>query len=89
MPGGFGGGISLGLMGLMLAGLVGMIGKNRRVAAAFAMIMIVMALGAGSCASLPKGASGATPAGTYSISLTTTLKGNTQTLPNFLTLVVK
>jgi uncharacterized repeat protein (TIGR01451 family) len=89
VPAGFGGGISFGFMALLLAGISGMFGKNRRVAVAFAMIMIVMALGAGSCASLPKGASGATPAGTYSITLTTTLKGNTQTLPNFLTLVVK
>jgi hypothetical protein len=89
VPGGFGGGISLGLMGLMFVGILGMFGKNRRVAVAFAMIMIVMALGAGSCASLPKGASGVTPAGTYNITLTTTLNGNTQTLPNFLSLVVK
>jgi hypothetical protein len=89
VPGGFGGGISVGLMGLMLVGITRMFGKNRRVAVAFAMIMIVMALGAGSCASLPKGASGVTPAGTYNITLTTTLNGNTQTLPNFLSLVVK
>lgn len=89
VPGSFGGGISLTLMGLMLAGILGMFNRNRRVAVAFAMLMIVMALGAGSCASLPKGGSGATPPGTYNITLTTTLNGNTQTLPNFLTLVVK
>jgi Divergent InlB B-repeat domain len=89
VPGGFGGGISFGLLALLLAGISGMFSRNRRVTVAFAMLMIVMALGTGSCASLPKGASGATPAGTYNITLTTTLKGNTQTLPNFLTLVVK
>jgi hypothetical protein len=89
VPGGFGGGISFGLMGLMLVGILGTFSRNRRVAVAFAMIMIVMAVGAGSCASLPKGASGVTPAGTYNITLTTTLNGNVQTLPNFLTLVVK
>jgi hypothetical protein len=38
---------------------------------------------------LPQGPNGATPAGTYTLSLTTTLNGQTQTLNNFLTLVVK
>jgi hypothetical protein len=38
---------------------------------------------------LAKGPNGATPPGTYTLTLTTTFNGQTQTLPNFLTLVVK
>jgi hypothetical protein len=38
---------------------------------------------------LPQGPNGATPPGTYNLSLTTTFNGQTQTLPNFLTLIVK
>jgi hypothetical protein len=53
-------------------------------------LLAVVALGAGSCASLPKSPTGqATPPGTYFISLTATLNGQTTTQPNFLTLVVK
>jgi hypothetical protein len=89
VPGNLGGGIAMTLMALLLGGVTAMFGRNRRVAVMFVMLMIVVALGAGSCASLPKGQGGVTPAGNYSITLTTTLNGQTQTLPNFLTLVVK
>jgi hypothetical protein len=51
--------------------------------------LLLAALGSAACNSLPSGPNGATPAGTYNLSLTTTLNGQTQTLPNFLTLMVK
>ena len=73
---------------LAFAGMLWTLQRNRRLALTFAMIML-MTLGSGACASLPKGPNGATPAGTYTLTLTTTLNGQTQTLNNFLTLVVK
>jgi hypothetical protein len=51
---------------------------------------LLVALGSAACNSLPSGPNGATPAGTYTLSLTTSLNGGPpQTLNNFLTLVVK
>ncbi len=90
LPSGFGG----GGIGMALAMLLGGIGfafrRERRAAVAFAMAVILVTMGIGACGSLPKSPTGqATPPGTYFISLTTTLNGNVQTLPNFLTLVVK
>jgi hypothetical protein len=73
---------------MLLGGLVWTFRRNRRVALTFATLLLV-ALGSAACNSLPSGPNGATPAGTYSLSLTTTLNGQTQTLSNFLTLVVK
>jgi hypothetical protein len=89
VPGDLGGGIAMTLMALLLSGMVAMFGQKRRVAVVLVMLMIVVAFGVGSCASLPKGQGGVTPAGSYPITLTTTLNGQTQTLTNFLTLVVK
>jgi uncharacterized repeat protein (TIGR01451 family) len=86
--GGIGGGIGLLLASMMLGGAVWAFRRNRRVALTFATLLLV-ALGSAACNSLPSGPNGATPAGTYSLSLTTTLNGQTQTLANFLTLVVK
>jgi hypothetical protein len=88
--GGIGGGLGLLLVTMMLAlgGLVWTFRRNRRVALTFATLLLV-ALGSAACNSLPSGPNGATPAGTYTLSLTTTLNGQTQTLNNFLTLVVK
>jgi hypothetical protein len=90
LPAGFGG----GGIGMALAMLLGGIGfafrRERRAGLALAMVLILVAMGIGACGSLPKSPTGqATPPGTYFISLTTTLNGNVQTLPNFLTLVVK
>jgi uncharacterized repeat protein (TIGR01451 family) len=73
---------------LAFAGMLWTLQRNRRLALTFATIML-MTLGSGACATLPKGPNGATPAGTYTLTLTTTLNGQTQTLNNFLTLVVK
>jgi hypothetical protein len=86
---GFGGGIGVLLVSLMMGGVAFMFRRSRRFALTFALLAVV-ALGAGSCASLPKSPTGqATPPGTYFISLTATLNGQTTTQPNFLTLVVK
>jgi trimeric autotransporter adhesin len=87
--GGVGGGIGLVLVSMMLGGAVWTCRRNQRVALTFATLLLA-ALGSAACNSLPQGPNGATPAGTYSLSLTTTLNnGQTQTLNNFLTLVVK
>jgi hypothetical protein len=87
--GGFGGGIGLLLVSMVLGGAVWIFRRNRRVALTFATLLLV-ALGSAACNSLPQGPNGATPAGTYTLSLTTSLNGAPpQTLNNFLTLVVK
>jgi hypothetical protein len=87
LPGGLGGGIGMLLAAVMFGGIGWTFKRDRRVALTFAMLMLIMVSSA--CGGLPKSANGATPAGTYFISLSTTLNGQTQTLPNFLTLVVK
>jgi sugar lactone lactonase YvrE len=87
---GIGGGLGLLLVSLIFGGAMWTFRRNRRVALTFATLLLV-ALGSAACSnSLPQGPNGATPAGTYSLSLTTSLNGgSTQTLNNFLTLVVK
>jgi len=86
--GGIGGGLGLLLVTMVFGGAVWTFRRNRHVALTFATLLLV-ALGSAACNSLPQGPNGATPAGTYTLSLTTTLNGQTQTLNNFLTLVVK
>jgi hypothetical protein len=89
LPGGRGGAErALLLLTLALGGTAWMFRSRRRVAVTFATLLLV-ALGSAACNSLPQGPNGATPAGTYNLTLTTTLNGQTQTFPNFLTLVVK
>jgi len=68
--------------------MLGTLPRKRRLGMAFATIALMALVSAG-CASLPKGPNGATPAGTYHLTLTTTLNGQTQTLSNFLTLNVQ
>jgi hypothetical protein len=87
-PGEVGGGIAMLLAAMMFGGIGWTLRRDRRIALTFAMVML-MIVGAAACGGLPQGPNGATPAGTYFISLSTTLNGQTQTLPNFLTLVVK
>jgi List-Bact-rpt repeat protein len=87
VPGGFGGGIGMLLAAVMFGGIGWTFRRDRRVALTFAMLMLIMVSAA--CGGLPKSANGATPAGTYFISVSTTFKGQTQTLQDFLTLVVK
>jgi sugar lactone lactonase YvrE len=87
--GGIGGGIGLLLVAMVFGGAMWTFRRSRRVALTFATLLLVT-LGSAACSnSLPQGPNGATPAGTYSLTLTTTLNGQTQTLNNFLTLVVK
>jgi Bacterial Ig-like domain (group 2)/Divergent InlB B-repeat domain len=88
--GGIGGGIGLLLISMVFGGALWTFRRNRRVALTFATLLLV-ALGSAACSnSLPQGPNGATPAGTYMLSLTTSLNGAPpQTLNNFLTLVVK
>jgi len=51
--------------------------------------VMLIVLGSAACGGgLAKGPNGATPAGTYKLSLSTTYNGQTQTYPNYLTLVV-
>jgi hypothetical protein len=89
MPGsGPWGRIGLLLLSLGLGGLAWAMQRNRRVVLTFAVLMLV-ALGTAACGSLAKGPNGATPPGTYSLTLTTTINGQTQTMTNFLTLVVQ
>jgi hypothetical protein len=87
LPGGFGGGVGMLLAAMMFGGIGWTFKRDRRVALTLATLMLIMVSAA--CGGLPKSANGPTPAGTYFISLSTTLNGQTQTLPNFLTLVVK
>jgi centrosomal CEP192-like protein/ASPM-SPD-2-Hydin domain-containing protein/HYDIN/CFA65/VesB family protein len=62
--------------------------RNRRLSFALAMVTL-LALGSAACSGgLAKGPNGATPPGTYELTLTTTFNGQTQTLPNYLKLVV-
>ncbi len=82
------GGIGLLLLSLGLGGLAWAMQRNRRLALTFAVLMLV-AMGTAACGSLAKGPNGATPPGTYSLTLTTTINGQTQTMANFLTLVVQ
>jgi hypothetical protein len=72
---------------LMALGLVAA-RRNRRLSFALAMVTL-LALGSAACSGgLAKGPNGATPPGTYELTLTTTFNGQTQTLPNYLKLVV-
>jgi uncharacterized repeat protein (TIGR01451 family) len=62
--------------------------RNPRLALSVAMIALIVIGGAACSGGVPKGPNGATPAGTYSLTLTTTFNGQVQTYPNYLTLVV-
>jgi uncharacterized repeat protein (TIGR01451 family) len=87
-PGGIGGAAGL-LLAMLFGGAVWVFRSNRRVALTFATLLLV-AMGSAACNSLPQGPNGATPAGTYTLSLTWTLNnGQTQTLNDFLTLKVQ
>jgi len=88
LPFNFGGKFGWPLFLLAFAGMLWILQRNRRLAVAFATIFLIT-LGSAACASLPKGPAGATPAGTYTLTLSTTINSSTQTYPNFLTLVVK
>jgi hypothetical protein len=89
-PGGTGTLLRLLLLSTLLCGGVLMMKRDRRVALTFAVLtLMTVAMGTAACGNLAKGPNGVTPAGTYTLTLTATFNGQTQTLPNFLTLVVK
>jgi uncharacterized repeat protein (TIGR01451 family) len=88
LPFNFGGEFGWPLFLVGFAGMLWTLQRNRRLAVAFAMIILIT-LGSAACASLPKGPAGATPPGTYTLTLSTTINTTTQTFPNFLTLEVK
>ncbi len=76
------------LLSLLMGIAAWMSRRDRRLALAFAMVMLLV-LGSAACSGgLAKGPNGATPAGTYQLTLTTTYNGQTQTYPNYLTLIV-
>jgi hypothetical protein len=80
MPGEFGGGLTLLLLGLTLGGALWMWRRSPRWAVSFA-ILVLMAIGGVSCASPPKGPNGATQPGNYTVTFTATVNGVTTSTP--------
>lgn len=78
----------LALLSLLMGFVMGTRRRNPRLALALAMVALIVIGGAACSGGLPKGPNGVTPAGTYSLTLTTTFNGQTQTYPNYLTLIV-
>ena len=87
--GGFGGGLALFALALSLSGATWTFHRKPRVAVAFAGILVMILVGAACSGGPAKGPNGITPAGTYTLTLNATINGNTVSLPNYLTLVVK
>jgi trimeric autotransporter adhesin len=78
----------LAFLSLLIGVGMWMTRRDRRLAIAFATVMLIL-LGSAACGGgVAKGPNGATPAGTYTLTLTTTFNGQIQTLPNYLTLIV-
>ncbi len=77
-PGGFGGGVELLLLGLVMASAVGMRKRSPRWAVSFALLVLI-GMGGAACSSLPKGPNGATPPGNYVLTVTATTNGTTST----------
>jgi predicted RNA methylase len=80
IPGGFGGGIGLLLLSLMVAGTTWMYRRNPRWAVSFALF-VVIALGGVACNSLPRNPNGVTVPGNYQLFITATFNGQTVTAP--------
>jgi predicted RNA methylase len=80
IPGGFGGGIALLLLSIMIAGTTWMYRRNPRWAVSFALF-VVIALGGMACNSLPRNPNGATQPGNYQLFITATFNGQTVTAP--------
>jgi hypothetical protein len=77
---------SLALLGIASLVFTMAAKRERRLGFALAMVAMVALLGAG-CASLPKGPAGRTPPGTYTLTITATAQGVTQSLN--VTLIVR
>ncbi len=85
--GGLGGRLALLLLAFTLGGAVWTFQRKPRIAAAFALLVVVL-IGSAACSSVAKGPNGATPPGTYTLTLSATTNGQTVSLPAFLKLVV-
>ena len=79
-PGGFGGGIGLLLLSMMLAGTAWMYRRNPRWAVSFALFVLI-ALGGVACNSLPRNPNGVTQPGNYQLFITATFNGQTVSAP--------
>jgi hypothetical protein len=78
--------VSLALLGIVSLVFTMATKRERRLGFALAMVAVVALLGTG-CASLPKGPAGRTPPGTYTLTITATAQGVTQSLN--VTLIVR
>ena len=77
-PGGFGGGLGLLMLSMMIAGFGWMSRRNPRWVLSFALFSLIT-LGGVACNSLPRGPNGATPPGTYTLTITATFNGQATT----------
>jgi hypothetical protein len=77
-PGGSGGGLGLLMLAMTLAGFGWMSRRNPRWVLSFALFSLI-ALGGVACNSLPRGPNGATPPGTYTLTITATFNGQSTT----------
>jgi hypothetical protein len=87
--GSFGSGLVLFALALSLSCATWTFHRKPRVAVAFAGVLVMILVGAACSGGPAKGPNGITPAGTYTLTLNATINGNTVSLPNYLTLVVK
>jgi hypothetical protein len=78
--GGFGGGIGLLMLSMMLAGTAWMYRWNPRWAVSFALFVLI-ALGGVACNSLPRNPNGVTLPGNYQLFITATFNGQTVSAP--------
>ncbi|MGH9711792.1 MAG: InlB B-repeat-containing protein [Candidatus Acidiferrales bacterium] len=79
-PGGLGGGLALLLVAGMLGSITWAYRRRSRWALSFAVLMLI-ALGNAACGGVPAGPSGRTPAGNYTLFITATAGGASQTVP--------
>jgi hypothetical protein len=79
-PGGFGGGIGVLLLSMMLGGTAWVYRRNPRWAVSFALFVLI-ALGGVACNSLPRNPNGVTLPGNYQLFITATFNGQTVTAP--------
>jgi len=78
-PGGFGGGLALLLAAVMLGSIAWAYRTRPQWALSFALLMLI-ALGGAACSSPASGPAGRTPAGNYTLNITATAGGSSQTV---------